>query len=225
MTITSNPNAPIFYVYALLDPRKPGKFKYGEFEFTYEPFYIGKGKGDRTSSHKVRSNALVKNKLAKIERELGRPHLVNYILTNVPEPRAYEVEELAVSTVGRKNQKKGPLLNLVNGGQGKQQLYGSRESLRRRAESVKEHWAGLTKTEYEERIRSMKVPKSDAAKAKLSDVRTKYYEGDAGAARRKELSLKQRKVAALRTPEETAAIYSKQRRTRELNQWIRAVFG
>ena len=32
-----------YYVYIYIDPRKPGKFKYGEYEFDYEPFYIGKG--------------------------------------------------------------------------------------------------------------------------------------------------------------------------------------
>lgn len=40
-----------FYVYALLDPRKPGKYKYGEYEFDYEPFYVGKGSGDRCEHH------------------------------------------------------------------------------------------------------------------------------------------------------------------------------
>ena len=33
----------IFYVYAYLDPRKPGVFQYKDFRFDYEPFYIGKG--------------------------------------------------------------------------------------------------------------------------------------------------------------------------------------
>jgi hypothetical protein len=36
-----------YYVYAFLDKSKPGKFKYENFEFDFEPFYIGKGTGDR----------------------------------------------------------------------------------------------------------------------------------------------------------------------------------
>jgi len=34
-----------YYVYALLDPRKNGPFKFDNIVFDYEPFYIGKGKG------------------------------------------------------------------------------------------------------------------------------------------------------------------------------------
>jgi hypothetical protein len=35
----------------LLDPRKPGQFKYEEYEFDFEPFYVGKGSGDRWVAH------------------------------------------------------------------------------------------------------------------------------------------------------------------------------
>ena len=47
--INKNPNR--FYVYVYLDPRKPGKYKYGEYEFDYEPVYVGKGTNYRLNSH------------------------------------------------------------------------------------------------------------------------------------------------------------------------------
>lgn len=42
-----------YYLYALLDTRKPGVFDYNglHFNFLYEPFYIGKGKGYRYLQH------------------------------------------------------------------------------------------------------------------------------------------------------------------------------
>src|SRR5258708_880974 len=48
-------NSPEFYVYALLNPTKPGSYKYDfcgqALEFDHEPFYIGKGNKDRISDH------------------------------------------------------------------------------------------------------------------------------------------------------------------------------
>lgn len=40
-----------FLVYCYLDPRKPGKYIFGEYSFNYEPIYIGKGKLRRIKSH------------------------------------------------------------------------------------------------------------------------------------------------------------------------------
>jgi hypothetical protein len=35
------------YVYALLDPRKPGSYIYDSYHFEFEPFYVGMGINDR----------------------------------------------------------------------------------------------------------------------------------------------------------------------------------
>jgi len=40
-----------FYVYIYLDPQKPGNFSYGPYHFDFEPFYVGKGFGDRYLKH------------------------------------------------------------------------------------------------------------------------------------------------------------------------------
>jgi len=42
-----------YYVYCYMDPRKPGKYTYDGLDicFLWEPFYIGKGKGDRIKKH------------------------------------------------------------------------------------------------------------------------------------------------------------------------------
>lgn len=39
------------YVYVLLDPRRPGDYRYGKYRFKFEPFYVGKGSGSRCNAH------------------------------------------------------------------------------------------------------------------------------------------------------------------------------
>ena len=48
-------------MYAFLDTRKPGKYRYGKYTFEYEPFYIGKGCGNRSSVHFISTNEKNRN--------------------------------------------------------------------------------------------------------------------------------------------------------------------
>ena len=99
-----------FYVYAWLDPRKSGKFVYGEYEFDYEPFYIGKGKGKRSHVFKKR-NTHVNNKIKKIETPI-----CVLIKKDLQEKEAFSEEIKCINTIGRIDLHNGVLCNLTNGG-------------------------------------------------------------------------------------------------------------
>lgn len=107
-----------FYVYAYLDPRKPGKYKYGEFEFDYEPFYIGKGKYSRYRHHLHEkkhntSNMLKFNIINKIKKNTKKEPIIIKIKKNLLEKEAYALEEKLIKKIGNRfnNIKTGPLAN------------------------------------------------------------------------------------------------------------------
>jgi len=114
-----------FYVYVYLDPRKPGKYKYGEYEFEYEPFYVGKGGGrkSRLKYHltnyclKNDSNKLKTNKIKKII-ENGFEVKIVKVLEEMSEEESYILEKRIIDIIGRKDLKMGVLTNLTNGGEG-----------------------------------------------------------------------------------------------------------
>jgi len=112
-----------FYVYVYLDPRKPGKFKYGEYEFEYEPFYVGKGKGFRKMCHLMKyeleqgKNKLKINKIKKIILESYTPIIIEY-KNELIEKEAFELETKMIKTIGRIDLGTGPLTNMTDGGEG-----------------------------------------------------------------------------------------------------------
>lgn len=110
-----------FYVYAYLDPRKKGDFKYEKYHFEYEPFYIGKGYDNRLTEHlrksQLKINTFKNNKINKI-LDSGLKPIIIKISSNIFEIDAFELESKLIKIIGRTDLKKGPLLNLTDGGEG-----------------------------------------------------------------------------------------------------------
>jgi len=121
-----------YYVYALLDPRKNGAFKYDEFTFDHEPFYIGKGCGERAFLHmrgdlKRAYNAYKDNKIKKI-LQLGMNPIVIKIICDVEEKIAFEKEIELIKIIGRKEDG-GPLTNIYEGGLGSSKSQETRQKI------------------------------------------------------------------------------------------------
>lgn len=146
----------IFYVYVLLDPRKPGSFCYSRWKFPYEPFYVGKGHGNRYLRHEQSAaNSSTRNYLFNKIRKLFKegwsgPEIV-VKRQFLSEPEAFSLEKRLVKAIGRKDLDLGPLLNLTDGGDG---AVGKRESRRGRtlrSERMKE-WNSSMTEEYRKKF-------------------------------------------------------------------------
>lgn len=112
-----------FYVYAYLDPGKPGVYSYGGFCFTNEPFYVGKGCGARRYAHlrdatKPGRPKRHHAKIISIKKRLKMDPIIVTVQDGLSEKNAFKLEIDAISTIGRMEVGRGPLLNHSNGGEG-----------------------------------------------------------------------------------------------------------
>lgn len=122
---TSNPKEPRFYTYIYLDPRKQGRFTYGDFvTFFYEPYYVGKGREYRIYDHlrhdkSSRQNKHRYSKIQKIRKEKFEPkeYIVKNI-NNISEKCGLCFEKYLISLIGRKDINDGVLTNFTIGGDG-----------------------------------------------------------------------------------------------------------
>lgn len=142
-----------FYVYALLDPRKEGPFKYGRWTFTHSPFYIGKGCGDRVLRHLSLSASKHRGNTAKLKiveslASRGLQPIVTIKKSDLSETDAFNLERSLILTVGRLDLKTGPLTNKTSGGQGVQQTDAQRRANSKR---VAKHWDSLSAEEQSSR--------------------------------------------------------------------------
>lgn len=114
-------NMKIYYVYCYLDTRKPGNFTYGDFNFNYEPFYIGKGKKNRCIVHLkecYNKNIFFKRKINKIIKTTGDAPIIIKIEENLEEDCAFELEKKLIKLIGRHDLGLGTLVNMTDGGEG-----------------------------------------------------------------------------------------------------------
>lgn len=143
----------MYYTYIYLDPRKPGKYQYDDICFLYEPFYVGKGKGDRYNYHIKSSrvdNQIFKNKINKIIKSNLDPYIERFKYTE-SEELAYYNETDTILQIGSfliDGIKDGPLLNicLINQppklkGRSYKDIYGDRWEIEieKRRVSIKEN--------------------------------------------------------------------------------------
>lgn len=129
-----------YYVYVYLDPRKPGKYIYGEYEFDHEPFYVGEGNGERKEAHiKEAKGDKSSHKLNKIRSILrvGLSPIIILQSSNLLEKDAKELEILMIKVIGRNDLKTGPLTNLTNGGDGASGVIYSKEMREKRSQQAK----------------------------------------------------------------------------------------
>lgn len=108
----------VYYVYAYLDPRKPGKYEYEDYSFEYEPIYIGKGTKSRILKHlkNEKINPIKINKINSIKKEGLLPILVK-IIDNISNEESLEIEKNLIKIIGRYCKKEGPLTNYSPGGE------------------------------------------------------------------------------------------------------------
>ena len=193
-----------FYVYVLLDPRKPGNFVYGDkLKFDHEPFYVGKGKGRRDISHfrlgnLSKDSERIKNtkKVNKIRKilSLNLTPIVVRVKKNTTEDIAFKLEMKAITLIGRG--KNGPLVNCTDGGEGTSGYVWSAADKKRYSQYWKDWHANLSDEERLNRSRMFTemnyarwAKRTPEAKAKLASAVSK--------------------AAKRRTPEERAALKDK----------------
>jgi len=112
------------YIYVYLDTRKKGSYSYGEYHFEYEPFYVGKGIGDRYLSHlriangsRKGGNNLIISKIRSILNDDHEPIIIK-IIENLTKENYDDYEKSTIKEIGKSCDNLGPLLNIMDGGDG-----------------------------------------------------------------------------------------------------------
>ena len=148
-----------FYVYAYCDPRKASTFISG-----FEPFYIGKGTGNRMFHHlqsRKNKNSIFVNKLKKL-KFLGLSPIIIKVQDVLTEEAAFNKEKELIKQFGM--YPNGCLCNLSEGGSGGRVSDLSIEKIRNslKGKSLKDE----TKEKISEALKNR--PRNESTKEKIS---------------------------------------------------------
>jgi hypothetical protein len=145
-----------YYIYLFLDKSKPGKFIYDDIELEYEPFYVGKGTGNRIKlSLYDRESPFKVNKIHKI-KYLGGEIVSIKLYENLENNQSLEIEKMIISKIGRRDLGLGTLVNQTDGGDGRLTSYHSIETKKKISETKKSQ--------------NLSTPHTDETKYKLREI-------------------------------------------------------
>jgi len=125
-----------YYVYVFLDSTKVGDYNFEGLKFDFEPFYIGKGRGDRMNHSKYDKRTFKSNKIKSI-LDTGGEIIAFKIKENLSLHESLDIEKELIRRIGRRDLNSGPLTNLTDGGDGRINGKNSEESIEKARKKLK----------------------------------------------------------------------------------------
>jgi hypothetical protein len=199
-----------FCVYVFLDPRKHGKYEYGDgdFNFDYEPIYVGKGTNNRPKRHLFlykNYNTRFYQKLKSISNK-GYEIIFKVIKDNLTEYEAFR-EEVRVLSIIKRIESGGPLLNLTDGGEGQSGYKHTEESKKKISNSIRNNveWQNYMKSEeFSKKVSKglmghvgygKGIPRSQEVRDKIKDsLKGKYWHKPHSDESKRKMSIKRQGI-------------------------------
>ena len=135
-----------YYVYVLMDTSKPGIYQYGEYLFDFEPFYVGKGRGNRIKNTFYDKSIFKYNKIKKL-KDNKIDILSIKVNDEISNEESIKIEMYLIDLIGRRDLNKGTLVNTTDGGDGRINSKHTEETRKKISENRKGKGIGWKHTE------------------------------------------------------------------------------